>query len=74
MFNTFMKLEEWRRNRQVNPYPGSLGKNMVTIDELLELANRFLSQFPKMRSRVSFAKSANQVGVAKNVQKVYHHA
>ena len=63
--NLFMILEEWRRNRQVNPYPGHLGKNMVTSDEMLELANRFLSQFPKMRSRASFAKQANQIGVAK---------
>ena len=63
--NSFMMLEEWRRNRQVNPYPGHLGKNMLTIDELLELANRFLSQFPKMRSRESFAKQANEIGVAK---------
>ena len=60
-----MMLEEWQRNRQVNPYPGHLGKNMVTIDKMFELANHFLCQFPKMRSRASFAKQANQIGVAK---------
>ena len=63
--NAFTKLEGLRRNRQVNHYHGSCNKNMITIDEMLELANRFLSQFPKMRSRASFAKQANQVGSEK---------
>ena len=38
---------------------------MLTTGECLELANRLLQQFPKQRSRESFAKLANYVGVAK---------
>ena len=64
-YGTFMLLEEWRRNRQVNPHPGELNKNMLTKDEDMELANRFLNQFPKMACRAGFALQANYVGIAK---------
>ena len=38
------------------------------MDECLELANRFLQQFPKMRSRETLAKKAYCVGLAKLCQ------
>ena len=38
---------------------------MVTIDELFELSIRVLSKFPKIRGCVSFAKTANKIGLAK---------
>ena len=60
-----MMLKEWRRNRQVNHYPGHLDKNMTTINKLLELANESLSQFPKMRSQETFAKQATTIGPSK---------
>ena len=64
-YGSFMLLEEWRRNRQVNPHPEKLNKNMLAKDEDMELANRCLNQFPKMACRMGFAMQANYVGISK---------
>lgn len=52
-YDTFMLLEEWRRNRQVDPYPGELDK-LVIKDKGMEIPNCFLDQFLKMRCRAGF--------------------
>ena len=48
IFCGIMKLEQWQRNRQVHHYHTSLVKNILTGDGVLEMANQFLNQFPKM--------------------------
>ncbi len=62
-------LEELQRNRTSNPYHGSLGKNCLAMDEALELANRFFSQFLIVPSRDAFAKQANYIGLAKKCKR-----
>ena len=49
----------------MSPYDGVLDKNLLTIDEDLELANRFLKQMPTSNNRDSFALQSNYVGIAK---------
>ena len=58
------ELEELRRNRTERRYPHSTGKGELAKDESLELANRFLAQFPRARTFQGFSDQALNVGIA----------
>ena len=60
----FSWLEMLRRYRFVRKYHGSTGKGTLAMDEMLELANRFYSQFPKVRTLEAFARQGNYIGLA----------
>jgi len=62
----YSRFEEIRRNRMVRRqrYPSGHGKHDLTMYECLELANRFFSQFPKVRTLEAFARQGNYVGLA----------
>ena len=53
-----------RRYLFVRKYHGSTGKGTLAMDEMLELANRFYSQFPKVRTLEAFARQGNYIGLA----------
>ena len=60
----FQMLEELRRNRTMWRYHDSTGKSELAMDEALELANRFLAQFPKARTLDGFANQGLFIGLA----------
>ena len=60
----FHELEELRRNRTERRYLYGTGKGELAKDESLELANRFLAQFPRARTFQGFADQALNVGIA----------
>ena len=69
----YRELEQLRRSQTGGKYHDSIGKGELAIDACLELANRYLSQFPQARTRDGFARQGNYVvcGYINHVQAFY---
>ena len=60
----YSRLHELRMNRCVRRYKSSLGKRMMAQDEAVELWNRFFTEFPKVKTLLSWVLQGNYVGLA----------
>ena len=56
MHHPFSWLEMLRRHQFVRKYHGSTGKGTLAMDECLELADRFHTQIPKVRTLKAFSR------------------